>query len=131
MDVLVPVRYPLTDRDRRALDRAADLAADPASTVLVFHMNPVHLGTRVTRDDLREAVGERLADVNADYAVRSGARIEDTLSEAVERYGVDVVVLTRHPRRPLAGALLERLDLDVDVVEHLREHVPVDLVVVE
>lgn len=73
MKILIPVQYPLTDVNKRAIQRGIDLVKGiEDSELLLFHLNEVQKDRRVTRQSLRETVESTFEGLNASYVVRDG-----------------------------------------------------------
>lgn len=128
MEILIPVRYPLTDRNERAIRRGLALAErEPNSELLVFHMNELHKGERIDRSQLRESVEWTFGSVNATYVVRDGFLYEEAIVEAAVRYGVDIVLLSRQRKLRWQWMIEEILDLDVDLERFLRDRLGITI----
>ena len=59
--VVVPVRYPLSDNSRETLAEAIRIAEREEATLTVLHVNLYQNGKRVTRSELKRAVEEEFA----------------------------------------------------------------------
>ncbi|MFC4552289.1 MULTISPECIES: universal stress protein [Halorussus] len=131
MNVLIPVRFPLTDRNKRALERALSLIDDdPMALVTVLHLNSHPDDERVTRRDLRTVVEREYGDVRADYITRDGFLIEEAVLEEASREEITHVVISEARRRKWVDSLLELLDVSVDIESYLRANLDIELVVV-
>lgn len=92
--VVVPVRYPLTEHSRATLAEAIDIAAEDDAPLTVLHVDLYQNGGTVTRAQLKDAVeGEFGRLPNARYVVRKGLLVEETILEEVAAEGADVVVI--------------------------------------
>ena len=93
--VVVPVRYPLTEHSRATLAKAIDIASEEDASLTVLHVNLYQNGKTVTRAQLKETVEEEFGPLpNARYAVRNGLLVEETILEevAAESVGAGVGV---------------------------------------
>jgi nucleotide-binding universal stress UspA family protein len=91
--VVVPVRYPLSERSERTLASAVEIAADRGAELTVPHVDIYQAGRPVTRGDLRRAVERTFGRVPRPRdAVRNGFPVEETVLEEVAEGDADVVV---------------------------------------
>ena len=92
--VVVPVRYPLTEHSRATLAEAIDIAAEDDAALTVLHVDLYQTGGTVTRGQLKDAVeGEFGRLPNTRYVVRKGLLVEETILEEVAAEEADVVVI--------------------------------------
>jgi len=71
MNVLIPVRYPLTDPNKRAIQRGMELVDGiENSELLIFYLNEVQKKQRLSRQSLREAVEAEFGGIEANYLVQ-------------------------------------------------------------
>lgn len=119
--VLVPVRYPLTDNSRRTLHSAIDLAEERDAELTVLHVNTSDLDRRVTRTMLQTAIERAVGELpHARYIVRYGALVEQTILEEVTDGDADVVVLGES-RTGIVGRILRQVFDEPDVEAYLRD----------
>lgn len=132
MHILVPVRYPLTDLNERALRRGLDLATRAENPeLIVLHVNDVITGRHVAKAELRETVEKFVGPVDASYVVRDAVLVEEAVvNEVVRLEATHVVVNEERKNRwaqiadrvfdraiDLPGALADVADLEVEVVD--------------
>jgi nucleotide-binding universal stress UspA family protein len=122
MNVLVPVRYPLTETNKKAIQRGIVLVdGDDDAELLIFHMNEVQKDQRIGRQLLRDAVESAFDGLTASYVVRDGFFAEEAIIEAAIQFDTDCIVLSKY-RRDRWKKLLEKiLDLDHDPEQLIHE----------
>jgi nucleotide-binding universal stress UspA family protein len=129
--VVVPVRYPLSDHSKATLATAIDIAADREANLTVLHVNQYQNGQRATRADLKSAVEREFGRLaNTRYTVRNALLVEETLLDEIVAEDADVVVIGKKQ----AGrwrAMIRRLVDDPDVEDYLRNELDCDVVTAE
>lgn len=131
MNVLVPIRFPLTDRNKRALERALELIEDdPMASLTILHLNSVPSNEHVTRRDLRTAIEGEYGTIRADYVIRDGFLVEEAILEEANRDEITHVVISEARQKKWVDSLLELLDVSVDIEAFLRANLDTELVVV-
>jgi len=107
MNVLIPVRYPLTDPNKRAIRRGMELVDGiDDSELLIFSLNEVQNKQRQSRQSLREAVEAEFGGIKANYLVRDGFLIEEAIIEAAIELEMDYILLILSAKNILTlGAL--------------------------
>lgn len=119
--VVVPVRYPLTEHSRATLAEAVDIATEREAALTVLHVNLYQDEGSVTRRRLKDAVEEdfgRLADTR--YVVRKGLLVEETILQEVAAEDADIVVIGKKQ----AGRwrkMIQRLIDDPDIKRFLQK----------
>lgn len=112
MKILIPVQYPLTNVNKRAIQRGIELVNGlDDSELLLFHLNEVQKDRRITRQSLRESVESTFDGLDASYVVRDGLLIEEAIIEAAIQLEMDYIILSKS-RRDRWKRLLEAI-LDV------------------
>lgn len=96
--LLVPVHYPLTDRSKRTLTAAVSIACERDAEMTVLHVNLYQNGRRVSQGDLRTTVEPVLGGVKAEYVVRTGFLLEETIIDEAVGEDADIVVVGQFPR---------------------------------
>jgi len=92
--VVVPVRYPLTNHSRRTLAEAIRIAEAEDADLTVLHVNLYQNSHRVSRRELKDGVEEEFGHLpRSRYIVRSGMLVEETILDEVAASGADVVVI--------------------------------------
>lgn len=119
--VLVPVRFPLSGTSRRTLESALSVAEERNADLMILHVNRSDLDHRVTRTMLKTAVTRAVGDLpDAQYVVRQGPLIEQTILEEVAAEDADIVVLGRRSTG-IIGRLVRLLFDEPDVEAYIRE----------
>ncbi|MDL5361409.1 universal stress protein [Halalkalicoccus sp. NIPERK01] len=128
--VVVPVRYPLSARSKRTVERALDVAEDDDADLTVLHVNLYQNGHPITRAELKRAVETefgRLPTVR--YVVRSGFLVEETILDEIAAEDADIVVIgNRQASR--WKRLINRLVRDPDIESFLRNHLDCTVITV-
>jgi len=129
--VVVPVRYPLSEHSEATLATAIDIATERGADLTVLHVNQYQDGRRATRADLKQAVEETFGRLdNARYVVRNGLLVEETLLDEIVAEDADVVVIGKKQ----AGrwrAMIRRVVDDPDIEHYLRDELDCDVVTAE
>ncbi|KAB7513447.1 universal stress protein [Halosegnis rubeus] len=126
--VVVPVRYPLSDHSRQTLETAIDLAGEHDAELTVLHVNLYQNDGRVTRRELRRAVGRAFGQLeNVRYVVRSGFLVEETILDEVIGEDADYVVIGRKQASRWRQMVRSLVD-DPDVESFLREKLDAQVV---
>ena len=126
--VVVPVRYPLTEHSRATLAEAIRIADERDADLAVVHVNLYQQGGRVTRRTLKAAVEEAFGHLpRTRYVVRSGLLVEETILEEVAAQKADVVVIGQK-QASRWRSMVRRLVDDADVERFLREEVDCEVV---
>lgn len=126
--VVVPVRYPLTDHSKTTLETAIDIATERDAQLTVVHINQYQDSTRASRADLKHAVEREFGRLeSARYVVREGLLVEETLLDEIAAEQADVVVIGKKQ----AGRwrrMIRRLVDDPDIEHFLRDELDCDVV---
>ncbi len=133
MEILVPVRFPLTRNSRATVERALELREGEGGVAdLVFlHVDLFQKEGEVTRKQLRREIERDFDAPDASYVVRKGFLVEETILEVAANQGVDVIVIGRTRSGKLRRALRRLIGNDPDVENFLRENLDVRLEVVD
>jgi K+-sensing histidine kinase KdpD len=128
--VVVPVRYPLTERSRHTVSEAVRIADDGDAELTVVHVNLFQQGQEVSQRELKRAVEADLGALeNTRFVVRRGFVVEETLLEEIAAEKADVVVIgeaqTARWRR-----VIRRVVDEPDVEKYLSERLDCRLVTV-
>ena len=128
--VVVPVRYPLTNHSRGTLAEAIDVAEQEDADLAVLHVNLYQNTNRVSRAKLKEAVEAAFGPLpRTRYVVRSGMLVEETILDEVAANGADIVVIGSK-QMSRWRAMVRRLVDDPDIEQFLREELDCDVVTV-
>ncbi|MWG36050.1 universal stress protein [Halomarina oriensis] len=128
--VIVPVRYPLSEHSRATVEEGARIADERDGALIVLHVNLYQNGDRTSRRELKRAVESIIGSRNRTrYVVRSGFLVEETILDEVAAERADIVVIGRKQvsrwRR-----MVRKLTDDPDVERFLREKVDAEIVTV-
>ena len=128
--VVVPVRYPLSENSRATLGEAIRVAEGRDADLTVLHVNLYQNGARVTRSDLKRAVEDAFGHLpRTRYVVRTGLLVEETILDEVAAQDADVVVIgSKQVSR--WRKMVRRLVDDPDIDHFLREELDCDVVTV-
>jgi nucleotide-binding universal stress UspA family protein len=131
MNILIPVRYPLTDVNKRAIKRGIELVDGREDfEILIFYLNEVQKDTRVSRKSLREAVESSFPGLNASYMVRDGFLIEEAIVEAAIQLEMDYIILSTHRRDRWRQLLEAILDIDQNPEQFIRDNTGIEVEVI-
>ncbi|MEF8973481.1 MAG: universal stress protein [Haloarcula sp.] len=129
--VVVPVRYPLSENSRATLAEAIQIADEEDADLTVLHVNLYQNSHRVDRTELKRAVEGAFGHVpRTRYVVRSGMLVEETILDEVAAQDADIVVIgSKQASR--WRQMIRRLVDDPDVEQFLREELDCEIVTVE
>jgi nucleotide-binding universal stress UspA family protein len=128
--VVVPVRYPLTEHSRATLAEAIDIARERDADLTVLHVNLYQNGTATSRRELKTAVEDSFGKLpNARYVVRKGLLVEETILEEIAAEGADVVVIGKK-QASRWRRMIRRLVDDPDIEQFLQTELDCDVVTV-
>ncbi|WP_415381720.1 universal stress protein [Halosimplex sp. TS25] len=129
--VVVPVRYPLSDHSEATLARAIEIADDRDAQLTVIHINQYQDNHQTTRRELKDAVEGAFGSLtDTRYVVRRGLLVEETLLDEIVAEDADIVVIGKKQ----AGRwrrMIRRLVDDPDVETFLRDELDCDVVTAE
>lgn len=128
--VVVPVRYPLSEHSKATLAEAIEIAEREEASLTVLHVNQIHDAKTVSRRQLKEAVTREFGSLpNARYSVRQGFLVEESILEEIAAENADIVVIGKKQ----AGRwrrMIRRLVDDPNVEEYLRRKLDCQVVTV-
>lgn len=128
--LVVPVRYPLSDHSRATLAEAIRLASEEEALITVLHVNLYQNSKQITRSQLKSAVEAEFGAVpNARYSVRSGLLVEQSILEEIAAEDADVVVIGKK-QASRWRKMVRRITNDPDIEEFLRNHLDCRVVTV-
>lgn len=128
--VVVPVRYPLSDHSRETLAEAIHLAEEEDATLTVLHVDLYQNAKRVTRSQLKRAVEEEFGRLsNARYAVRQALLVEEAILEEAAAESADIVVIGKK-QASRWREMIRRLIDDPDIEGFLRQELDCDVITV-
>lgn len=120
MRLLVPVRYPLNGHSRETLEHAVELA-DEDDEFTVLHVDLYQAANDVSRRELRRQVENAVGDIDANYVVRRGFVVEESILEEAANSDVDVVVIGRNRSGKLRRTMRRMVGNDPRIEEFLSE----------
>ena len=126
--VVVPVRYPLTENSRATLAKAIAVSEERDADLTVLHVNLYQNGHRVTRAELKSDVEREFGHLpRTRYIVRSGMLVEETILDEVAAGDADVVVIgSKQVSR--WREMVRRLVNDPDIEQFLRTELECEVV---
>ena len=118
---VVPVRYPLSRRSKRTLERAIDVADEHDAELTILHVNLYQTGAGITRADLKRAVEREFGYIpRSRYVVRNGFLVEETILDEIAAEEADIVVIG-HTQVSRWRRTLRRLMNNPDIELFLKE----------
>lgn len=128
--VVVPVRYPLSDHSRATLAEAIEIAQHEDASLSILHVNLYQNNRQVTRRDLKEAVEAEFGVLpNARYTIRSGLLVEESILEEIAAEDADIVVIGKKQVSSWRK-MIRRLVDDPDIEAFLRGQLDCEVVTV-
>ncbi|AHF99476.1 universal stress protein UspA [Halostagnicola larsenii XH-48] len=129
--VVVPVRYPLTARSKRTLERAIAVARERDGALTVLHVNLYQNGKSVNRTELKTAVERHFGQLeNVRYIVRTGFLVEESILEEIAAEGADVAVIgTKQVSR--LRRIFRRFTDNPNIDDYLRSHLDCEVITVD
>lgn len=128
--VVVPVRYPLSDHSRATLEEAISIASEEDASLTILHINLYQNGKQVTRSQLKSAVETEFGSIpNVRYSVRKGLLVEQSILEEIAAEEADVVVIGKK-QVGRWRQMIRRLTDDPDIDSFLRSRVDCRVVTV-
>ncbi|QIO24205.1 universal stress protein [Haloarcula sp. JP-L23] len=130
--ILVPIRYPLTDKSARTLAFAGRLAHDHAPADLqVLHVNLYQTGDDTQTTELTRAISSTLDDVEASVTTRQGFLVEEVILEEATQIDADIIVVGANQQSTWRRLLRRLLQDDPEVGSFLRERTTNDTEIME
>lgn len=128
--VVVPVRYPLSDHSRATLAEAIRITEDENAQLTILHVNLYQENEQVTRSDLKRAVESEFGRLPfARYSVRKGLLVEESILEEIAGERADIVVIgVKQESR--WRSMIHRVMDDPDIERFLREKLDARLITV-
>ena len=128
--VVVPVRYPLSDHSRATLEEGIRIASDEEAALTVLHVNLYQNGKQVTRSQLKAAVEAEFGKLtNARYSVRKGLLVEQSILEEIAAEEADIVVIGKK-QVSRWRQMVRRITNDPNIEDFLRDHLDCRVVTV-
>lgn len=128
--VVVPVRYPLSDHSRATLEEAIRIASEEGAALTVLHVDLYQSGKQVTRSQLKSAVESEFGTLpKARYSVRRGLLVEESILEEIAAEEVDIVVIGKK-QVSRWREMVRRITNDPDIEAFLRNRLDCEVVTV-
>lgn len=129
--VVVPVRYPLSENSKATLAEAIQIAEQENANLTILHVNLYQDSHRVDRTELKRAVEQSFGHLpRTRYVVRSGMLVEETILDEVAAQAADIVVIgSKQASR--WRKMIRRLVDDPDIEQFLREKLDCDIITVQ
>ncbi|MFT4945853.1 MAG: nucleotide-binding universal stress UspA family protein [Natronomonas sp.] len=128
--VVVPVRYPLSDHSRTTLEEAVSIASEEDASLTILHINLYQSGKQITRSQLKSAVEREFGTIpNVRYSVRKGLLVEQSILEEIAAEEADIVVIGKK-QVGRWRQMVQRLTDDPDIESFLRSRVDCQVVTV-
>lgn len=128
--VVVPVRYPLSDHSRATLEEAIQIASEEDAALTVLHINLYQSGKQVTRSQLKSAVEAEFGTLpNSRYSVRRGLLVEESILEEIAAEEADIVVIGKK-QVSRWREMVRRITSDPDIEAFLRDRLDCEVVTV-
>jgi nucleotide-binding universal stress UspA family protein len=126
--VVVPVRYPLSEHSEATLSQAIAIATERDAQLTVIHIDQYQDSHKTTRRELKAAVEQAFGrQPGTRYVVRSGLLVEEALLHEIVDIDADIVVIGKKQ----AGRwreMIRRLVDDPDIETFLRDELDCDVV---
>ena len=128
--IVVPVRYPLSDHSRATLAEGISIAEEEEGALTILHVNLYQSNRQVTRRQLKEVVEAEFGTLsNTRYTIRNGLLVEESILEEIAAEGADVVVIGKK-QASRWRRMIRRLVDDPDIEQFLRDHLDCRVVTV-
>lgn len=128
--VVVPVRYPLTEHSQATLAEALRTADQEDGTLTVLHVDLYQSGRQVTRSMLKTEVEATFGVCDrARYTVRRGLLVEESIIEEIAAEDADIVVIGKK-QVGRWRSMIRRLVDDPDIEQFLRSELDCRIITV-
>ncbi|XGI82918.1 universal stress protein [Halorutilales archaeon Cl-col2-1] len=130
MNIIVPVRYPLEDNSISTLKRAVEIADERDANLTVLHIDLFQDSKDVDTVDLRREVESKVGSIDADYSVREGFLVEESILQEAASRDTDMIVIGRTQTGRWRRALRRMIGNNPDIERFLRERLDAEVHVV-
>lgn len=132
MNILVPVQYPLTEANRRAIRHGQNLTKGGDKTeLLIFHLNQILGDRRVGRKDLRITVEKTVGDIDANYIVRDGFFIEEATIEIAIEFEMELIILSEQRLNRWQRLLSVMFGIERDLEKVIKDATGIEVAVIQ
>lgn len=129
--VVVPVRYPLSERSKATLETAIRVAGEKDADLAVLHVNLYQNSNKVSRAQLRDAVESEFGRLpRTRYSVARGLLVEETILDEIVAMKGDIVVVGKN-QASRWRSMIRRITDDMDIERFLREELDCEIVTAE
>ncbi|MEE8168736.1 MAG: hypothetical protein V3T58_07690 [Candidatus Hydrothermarchaeales archaeon] len=95
--ILVPLRYPITQRGVRTLKKALEAAPEADTVLIVYHINLLYEDNKITKRMLQREVEEEVPEVNAlpkvTYSVENSYLLDESILKKISLSKIDTVIM--------------------------------------
>lgn len=127
---MVPVRYPLNGHSRETLEHALAIG-DEGDEFTVLHVDLYQASNDVSRRELRRQVENAVGEIDANYVVRKGFVVEESILEEAVEAEVDVIVIGRNRSGKLRRSIRKMVGNDPRIEEFLGRNFDARIEVVD
>lgn len=128
--LLVPIRYPITDKSAQTLARARELAMDRDDStveVLVLHVNLIQANDSAHEREIHRAVTPILDEVPFSVITRRAFLVEEAILDEAVSTMADVIIVGAN-QAPRWWRLVSRLlPSKPNIVGYLEQHIDPDV----
>ncbi|MFQ6135673.1 MAG: hypothetical protein ACE5PM_00635 [Candidatus Hydrothermarchaeales archaeon] len=95
--ILVPLRYPITKRGRRTLEKALELIKGDNVRAIFYHVNLIYKDRKINSGDLKREVEKNAEEIksmrNISYAVEKSYLLEESILKKISNSDIDMVIM--------------------------------------
>jgi len=129
LDILVPIRFPITNQNIRTVKKAKEIASN-GGYITMLHINLFQHGERVTENELRNEIEGKIGGIDANYMVREGFVVEESILEEIVKLKPDIVVIGKNQESKLKK-IFKKFMYDIDIENFLMKKCDCDIEIVE
>lgn len=133
IEILVPIRYPLTVHSTRTLEFAQQLAQEQAEEahMYVLHVNLFHYYEDVKKEEIRQAIKPILNKTPITVLTRQGFLVEETILDEASKLEIDIIVIGENQHTWWRRLLARLFNSGPSISSYLQEntgHIDVNVV---
>ena len=128
---LVSVRYPLSDDSHRTIQHGLEHVTDDGDSLIVLHVTLLQNGSKLTRQQLQEAVEREFGSIPAHYVVRQGYVLEEAIIDEAARQSATRVIVGKTKRGRIRRRIGQLFGLYPDLETELARNLKTTLEVVD